>query len=143
MLARHSIVDALGGMDESVFMFMEDLDLCYRVREAGWKIFYLADATIIHKGGRSQDTYSGSLRATNAEAKYAFFRKHFGRSTALACRAILLIQSVFRLTVSLCLMPVVAAFPRAKRAFRGAWAVGEHWHLLRWALGRRPTEGTL
>jgi GT2 family glycosyltransferase len=143
MLARRSILDALGGMDESVFMFMEDLDLCYRVREAGWKIFYLADATIIHKGGRSQETYSGSLRATYAEARYAFFRKHFGPSAALACRAIFLMQSVFRLAVSLCLMPLVAAFPRAKRALRGAWAVGEHWHLLRWALRHRTSEGTL
>jgi GT2 family glycosyltransferase len=143
MLTRMSILGAIGGMDESVFMFMEDLDLCYRVRQAGWRISYVADATIVHKGGRSQESYMGSLKLTGAQARYAFFRKHSGRFAATMCRAILVMQGLFRLTVSLCLMPLVAAFPRAKRALRGAWAVGEHWHLLWWALGRRPNEGAL
>jgi GT2 family glycosyltransferase len=141
MLARRSVLADLGGMDESVFMFMEDMDLCYRVREAGWKVFYFADASIIHKAGRSQESYLGSLKLTSAEAKYAFFRKHAGLGAALACRAIFFVQGVFRLAISLFLSPLVAAFPRARPALRSLGVIEDHWHLVQWALGRRMSEG--
>jgi GT2 family glycosyltransferase len=135
MLTRHSILADIGGMDESVFMFMEDIDLCYRIHHAGWKVFYLADYSIIHKVGRSQKSYQGSLRSTNAEAKYAFFRKHSGPVAASACRLIFLMESIFRLTVSVLLFPIVTAFPGAKEPLRRSWAINDHWQLLRWALG--------
>ena len=141
MLTRRSILTGIGGMDESVFMFMEDVDLCYRIGAAGWKVFYLSDVSIIHKGGRSQQSYARSLQPMNAEAKYTFFRKHSGLAAAEVCRLIFLVQSVFRLTVSLLLFPVIAAFPRTKGTLRGLWIVTDHWNLLQWALGRRLHKG--
>ena len=142
MLTRRSILTAIGGMDDSVFMFMEDLDLCYRIRQAGWKVFYFADTSIIHKAGRSQQAFAGSLKPTNAEAKYAFFRKHSGLAAATVCRLIFLLQGVFRLTVSLVLIPVISTFPGTRPKLRGSWIVEDHWHLLQWALGRRPNAET-
>ena len=142
MLLPQPVLAALGGMDETVFMFMEDIDLCYRVGKTGRKVFYFADATIVHKAGRSQESYVGSLKPTNAEAKYAFFRKHAGAAAAATCRTIFLMQSMFRLTLSVALFPMVSAFPRTKRALRGSWVIGDHWQLLRWALGYpTPPEG--
>jgi GT2 family glycosyltransferase len=135
MLSRLTILKALGGMDESVFMFMEDLDLCYRVRTAGWKVFYLSDVAIVHKTGRSQKRYSGSLASTNAEAIYGFFKKHSTPTSARTCRFILLVQGLFRFTVSLVLFPVSYAFPRTRRRLRGACVPSGHWHLLKWAIG--------
>ena len=137
MMSRTAILKDLGGMDESVFMFMEDLDLCYRVHEAGWTVFYLSDVSVLHKTGRSQKKYSGSLAATDAEAIYAFFRKHSGVGRARLCRGIFLIQGVFRLMASFVLLPVGYAFPRTRRWLRGAWVPSGHWYLIRWALSRR------
>ena len=137
MLTRRSILESLGGMDETVFLFMDDVDLCYRIRDAGWKVFYLADISIVHKSERSRRTFAGSLMAFNAEAKYAFFRKHVGLPAALACRFIYLVQGIFRLAASLVLYPVAAAFPRAKRRLRSSWIVQDHWRLVQWSLFRR------
>ena len=138
MLGRTAMLRELNGMDESVFMFMEDLDLCYRVHQAGLKVYYLADVSILHKVGQSQKRYSGSLAATNAEAIYAFFRKHDGMGHARAVRGIFLIQGVFRLGVSLVLLPVGYAIPRVRSWLRGAWVPAGHWYLILWALGRKP-----
>ncbi|HUR21386.1 MAG TPA: glycosyltransferase family 2 protein [Vicinamibacterales bacterium] len=137
MIGPTALLRQLKGMDESVFMFMEDLDLCYRVHEAGRKVFYLADVSILHKVGQSQKRYTGSLAATNAEAIYAFFRKHEGIGHARVVRGIFLLQGVFRLVVSFVLLPVGYAVPRVRPWLRGAWIPAGHWYLIQWALGRR------
>lgn len=51
MLIRRSLFAELGGMDESVFLFLEDQDLCRRVWEAGFRVRFVADARAIHVGG--------------------------------------------------------------------------------------------
>lgn len=53
MLLRKTALDQVGYFDETWFMYGEDLDLCYRFREAGWKICYIADTKIIHFKGES------------------------------------------------------------------------------------------
>lgn len=53
MLARKTALDQVGHFDETWFMYGEDLDLCYRFREAGWKIFYVPATKIIHFKGES------------------------------------------------------------------------------------------
>jgi GT2 family glycosyltransferase len=141
MLGRRSLLDEMGGMDESVFMFLEDQDLCYRVREAGWRIAYLADAEVVHKSGRSQKAYSGSLTFTKADALYGFYRKHRGAAAAFTCWLMLLTQGAFRFTVGLMLWPVGKRSPRLRRVLRGACEVRRHYDLMRWAahlvLGKR------
>lgn len=53
MMIRRSVYEAIGGLDEDFFMYGEDLDWCYRVQKAGWKVFYVADTKIIHYKGES------------------------------------------------------------------------------------------
>jgi GT2 family glycosyltransferase len=134
MLGRRSILQELDGMDESVFMFFEDVDLCYRIREQGWRIFYLADASIIHKSGRSQ-RLAGSLEHSKALAKYAFFREHSGVKKAVICWFILLVQGIFRLALSLLLFPVACLVPEAKSWLRTACVPSVHWELVKWGFG--------
>jgi N-acetylglucosaminyl-diphospho-decaprenol L-rhamnosyltransferase len=54
MLVRKSAFDAVGGFDERIFMYMEDVDLCRRLREKGWAIGYEPDAVVEHVMGHSQ-----------------------------------------------------------------------------------------
>ncbi len=49
MLIPRSVLDRVGLLDESFFMYGEDIDLCYRIKESGKKVFYYADYTILHK----------------------------------------------------------------------------------------------
>lgn len=53
MLIRTDLLKELGGLDDSVFMYLEDLDLCWRVRERGLPIWFCADAVATHVGGAS------------------------------------------------------------------------------------------
>jgi hypothetical protein len=58
-------------------MFAEDLDWCWRARQAGWQVFYLPDARIIHYGGRG-GTLSRPFRATVEfyQSLWRFYRTH-------------------------------------------------------------------
>jgi len=53
MMIRREVFNTIGGLDESFFMYGEDLDWCYRVQKGGWKVFYVADTKIIHYKGES------------------------------------------------------------------------------------------
>lgn len=54
MMLRRAAYDAVGGFDEQWFMYMEDVDLCRRIRAAGWTVGYVPDAAVEHTIGGSQ-----------------------------------------------------------------------------------------
>lgn len=53
MMIRRSVYEKIGDLDESFFMYGEDLDWCFRVKKAGWKVFYVPTTSIIHYKGES------------------------------------------------------------------------------------------
>jgi GT2 family glycosyltransferase len=56
MLVRRDAFTAVGGFDEQIFMYMEDVDLCRRLRSAGWRVDYRPDAIVEHRIGGSQSS---------------------------------------------------------------------------------------
>ncbi len=80
MLMRKSVLDKIGLLDETFFMYGEDIDLSYRIILGGYKNYYFADTTIIHYKGES--TKKGSLNyvKTFYNAMIIFADKHFGKS---------------------------------------------------------------
>jgi len=80
MLLRKSVLDTIGFLDESFFMYGEDVDLSYRIIKAGYKNYYFADTSIIHYKGES--TKKGSLNYVRVfyNAMLIFARKHFSRN---------------------------------------------------------------
>jgi N-acetylglucosaminyl-diphospho-decaprenol L-rhamnosyltransferase len=54
MMLRRAAYDTVGGFDERWFMYMEDVDLCRRIRVAGWTVGYVPDAVVEHAIGGSQ-----------------------------------------------------------------------------------------
>ncbi len=77
MWLRKSVLDEVGLLDETFFMYGEDIDLSYRIVKGGYKNYYLSDTTIIHYKGES--TKKGSLNyvKTFYNAMIIFARKHF------------------------------------------------------------------
>ncbi len=55
IVVRRSAWEQVGGFDDGYFMYMEDVDLCWRLRRAGWKVGYEPGATVVHDIGRSTD----------------------------------------------------------------------------------------
>ncbi len=55
MLARRSAFDAVGGFDTAYFMYVEDVDLCWRLHRAGWRVGYEPMARVVHTVGAASD----------------------------------------------------------------------------------------
>jgi N-acetylglucosaminyl-diphospho-decaprenol L-rhamnosyltransferase len=86
MLMRRSAFEAAGGFDEDYWMYMEDLDLSYRLAQEGWQSWYEPAATVMHvKGGTVGGERSARLNWHFHRGMYLFYRHHYAphRSTAL------------------------------------------------------------
>jgi GT2 family glycosyltransferase len=92
MLVRREAVDAVGGFDESFFMFSEETDLCRRLWDAGWEVWYAPEAEFTHVAGAS---HGGRLFDENVRGHLRFLAKH--RGDAYAARARLLLLWALRL----------------------------------------------
>jgi N-acetylglucosaminyl-diphospho-decaprenol L-rhamnosyltransferase len=78
MLARRAALDQVGLFDEGFWMYMEDLDLCYRLAQAGWVTWYEPDVTVIHlKAGTTGKERSFRLNRAFHYGMYRFYRKHY------------------------------------------------------------------
>jgi N-acetylglucosaminyl-diphospho-decaprenol L-rhamnosyltransferase len=85
-LVRREAADSVGLFDESFFMFWEETDWLYRFHRAGWKIWFLPDAEVVHVGGA---THGGRLFGENVKALVQFFAKHHGSRQAARARRLL------------------------------------------------------
>jgi GT2 family glycosyltransferase len=78
MLMRREALDQAGLFDEGYWMYMEDLDLCYRFKQAGWVVWYEPSATVIHvKAGTSGKHRSWKLNRAFHYGMYRFYRAHY------------------------------------------------------------------
>jgi GT2 family glycosyltransferase len=78
MLTRRAALDQVGLFDEGFWMYMEDLDLCYRLAEAGWITWYDPEVTVMHvKAGTSGTERSFRLNRAFHYGMYRFYRKHY------------------------------------------------------------------
>jgi len=74
MMVRKSAMDAVGLLDERYFFFFEETDWALRMHRAGWKIFFIPEAEVIHRQGQSVGSGAES-RKLFYRARYAYFRK--------------------------------------------------------------------
>lgn len=79
IMVRKSVITEIGMMDENFFLYFEDVDLCVRLRKAGWKLVYVPDAVITHIGGRSSVHVSAKKQMMLLDSLFVYFRKHHGR----------------------------------------------------------------
>ena len=77
MMVRREVIDEVGLLDENFFMYGEDIDWCYRIKKAGWKIVYYPEAQIIHYKGGSSDKKNPKLIYEFYRSMYLFYNKHY------------------------------------------------------------------
>lgn len=78
LLAPRSVLEEVGGFDEAFFMYGEDLDLCYRIRQQGYAVVYYADAVMTHlKGQSGLHTKSKTVIYHFYHAMILFYKKHY------------------------------------------------------------------
>ena len=96
MLARRAAIDEVGGIDEGFFMFTEESDWQYRMRQAGWEVWFFPGAEVVHVGGDATRRDWGRMFTTQVRSHVRFVRKHQGPRAAAAARALLLVSLVLR-----------------------------------------------
>lgn len=88
LMIRKNIFDEIQGFDENFFMYFEDEDLCWRVKDLGYDIYYLGNITIIHLGGQSFE--HNEIKPLQKKFFYKsqdyFFKKHYGSLTEAALK---------------------------------------------------------
>jgi N-acetylglucosaminyl-diphospho-decaprenol L-rhamnosyltransferase len=89
VLARRSALEAVGGFDEGFFLYEEDVDLCLRLRRAGWRVVFTPAAEVVHHLGRSMDTAPARARLEYHRSHLRFYSKHNPVAQRLALRAFL------------------------------------------------------
>ncbi len=83
MLVRSRVIGEIGGaFDEDYFMYCEDVDLAFRIQQAGYKNIYYPEATLIHYKGESTKKATLSYVRIFNEALITFVRKHYSKKQA-------------------------------------------------------------
>ncbi|MFN3649559.1 MAG: glycosyltransferase family 2 protein [Armatimonadota bacterium] len=95
LLIRAEAYQQSGGMDESLFLFYNDVDFCRRLRTAGWKLVYLPQPRVLHHGSASVETAPWKERQLWRD-RYRFFRRWYGTRGTLGVRFACLHRSVTR-----------------------------------------------
>jgi GT2 family glycosyltransferase len=83
-LIRREVIDQVGLFDPRYFLYFEEVDHCKRVKQAGWKVVYYPDTTVVHIGGESAKTVntlnaaSRQISTLQIESELLYLRKHHG-----------------------------------------------------------------
>lgn len=104
MLVRSDAIREVGLLDESFFMYGEDIDWCYRVKSSGWKIVYYGDAKIVHyKGSINNKKQNPELIYEFYRAMDIFYKKHYKNKHSWITNSIIYlgIWSIYRLNLFL------------------------------------------
>jgi GT2 family glycosyltransferase len=133
LMFRGSLLRALGGLDESVFMYYEDIDICQRVWSAGSSVLYLPAPAARHIAGASRAkttaSHSASLDALKGEVIWRFTATH--RRPRWRARLIS-IEIVLYAVARLLLLPILSRFGARRRSPQQIWRA--NLALLSWAV---------
>lgn len=133
MMASRTVVETVQGFTSRYFMYAEDLDLCLKVKKAGWNVYYVPSAVVIHHGGqssgqRSEDNYADIMMR---ESNLQFMRMHRGRWYAWLFRAATALMAAFRVLLLILLWPLGKISGRDY----SSTPMKKWWQILAWALG--------
>lgn len=82
VLLRREALDQVGLFDEAYFMYSEEVDLCYRLAQAGWQLWWLPQAQVIHYGEASSKQIAEEMYIQLYRSKVQFYRKFGGEKQA-------------------------------------------------------------
>jgi len=76
MFARRAAIDQVGGMDETYFMFNEDVDWCHAMKDAGWSVDFVPSAEVTHHIGASKERVADRVILERHRGMIHYFRKY-------------------------------------------------------------------
>lgn len=95
-MIRKQALEKAGLLDETFFMYGEDMDWCKRFRDAGWEIVYYPEAESIHYGGASSSRQPIRFSVEMQKANFQYWQKHFSRFSQMAYLSIVCVHQIIR-----------------------------------------------
>ncbi len=101
MMFRRDVLDTIGGLDETMPMFLDDIDYCRRVLDAGWRIRFEPAAEVTHlwKQSSGQFRREGDFYAMGCHSVWLYLRKHYGACYGAAFAGMAMAASPVRVAV--------------------------------------------
>jgi GT2 family glycosyltransferase len=91
MLVRREVIEQVGLLDEDFFMYGEDIDWCYRIKQAGWEIYYCPFTSIIHYKGASSKKKPFKIVYEFHRAMFLFHKKHYSEKYSFVINSLVYI----------------------------------------------------
>jgi GT2 family glycosyltransferase len=140
LMVRREVLEQIGYFDERFFMYGEDVDLCRRITDAGWKLYYMSEVKIAHlvagASGNSTNQFSTLMKC---ESISKLMEKYYGKVGKLSYRIAIAIGSQVRL-ILLCALKTLAFLrivPAQKITFESSFR--KYVAMMKWSLGlERP-----
>lgn len=130
MLLRKKVLDKIGLLDESFFMYGEDIDLSYRITQAGYHNYYYPGTRIIHYKGESTKKSSLNYIFVFYNAMIVFAKKHFSKKNARTFSIMINLAIYFRAFISILarfLKDIAVPFLDALLIFFGIFFITGYW----------------
>lgn len=133
LMVKRQVFEDVGLLSLDYLMYGDDFDLCYKVKKAGYKVYFTNRAEVIHHGGRSSASLKQALSDVWVrDSAHKFLVKSRGRWYAGFYKAAIASAALARLAILACAKP---AFGRGPRAQRIAIAQTKWKRILQWGLG--------
>ena len=137
-LVKREVIDKVGLFDPAYFLYYEEVDHCYAVKKAGWKVTYFAETSVVHIGGESAKsvgkvTSSGrQLNKLSVESELIYFRKNYGVFACVLQISLIVLSDITRSLKNILKLRMLdlLTFPDTKLYMVTAWNT---------RLGRVPT----
>ena len=98
LFLRKSVLDKVGLYDEQFFMYGEEADLCYRIKQQGYNIRYVPQAKIIHLVGQSIKKNKKNIEKIKIHniSELLYFKKHFGEPNVLFLKVLFTLKYLYK-----------------------------------------------
>jgi GT2 family glycosyltransferase len=102
LMVRREVIEKVGILDENFIMYGDDLDWCYRIKQAGWKVCYVPDVEIVHLGGQSSRRLPCKCVVLFYRAMGIFYRKHYAQQHTFIVNAVVYAGIWLKAVMALC-----------------------------------------
>ena len=141
LITRREAVAEVGTLDEDYFLFFEETDWCYRMKNAGWRVFHVPQAEVVHFQGRGAEGRKREAKVEYYRSRYRFFRKNRRKME----RLLLPVGLVLKLGVELlsmgigCLATLFLVKRWRRRLFIYAYLMAWHLRFCPRGMGLQPS----
>jgi hypothetical protein len=98
LMIKASVIEEVGPLDDNIFMYIEDTEICFRMKSNGYGIYYIPHGEITHFGGKSSATEDHRMLKEYTLSRLYFYKKCYGKIKTYALKSIILTDMLIKMT---------------------------------------------